>query len=505
MSQHADRAPSASAFASGMSWKLTTQVVTLGTRVGVAILLARIMSPFEFGVAGLALVFAPLAYVFTDLGAALVQQRQQTEEDRSTAFWMSIVIGLVLTLVGIAAAAPIARFYDQPEVKPLFTVLSCTFAITAASTTHSALLHRAMAFRKVEVANMVAAFGGAAVAVTVALLGGGAWAIILQLVANSVLLLALLWIADPWRPTRRFSWSSLRSIASFTTHNSGTNILRYVERNADNLLIGRYLGATALGVYSIAYNLMLYPVTRFAEPVHQVLFPLLSRIQEDDVRVARIWLRVTRIVAAIVSPMMVGLIIVAPEFVRVLLGAKWDAATPVIQILALAGLVNAVRIASSSVLLAKGRVATLFHFGVVSAIVLVSGFVVTVSWGVNAVAASFTASFVLLSPWLIASAGRAVGVSPVRYARNLTRVAVATIAMGALALAAREALLRAGQGEFVVLLVTCAAATAVYLPLCYMLLPDVTGELALVRSALRARRQAKAWPARSGSVEAGGR
>jgi O-antigen/teichoic acid export membrane protein len=473
-----------------MGWKLTTQVVTQATRIGVAILLARLMSPFEFGVAGLALVFAPLAYVFTDLGAALVQQRDQSEDDRSTAFWTSLVVGVVITLIGIAAAAPIARFYGEPQVENLFMVLSASFLVTAASTTHSALLHRAMAFRRIELANMISVLGASVVAVAVALLGGGAWAIVLQLVAGSVLLFCLLWAFDPWRPSLRYSWTSLRSIASFTTHNTGANLLHYFERNTDNLLIGRFLGPAALGVYSIAYNLMLYPVTRLADPVHQVLFPLLSRMQEDDARITRIWLRVTKSVAAIVAPLMVGLVILAPEFVHVLLGAKWDGAVPVIQILALAGLVYAVRIASTSVLLAKGRARTLFHFSLVSAVVLVTGFAVTVQWGVNAVAASFTVSFLVLTPVLVRLAARAVGSSVSAYAAGLLPVAVATALMAGAVLLARHVLLGAGVEPFFILLAAAAVGAAVYLPLCLWLAPDLRSEIETGWTALRVRRRA---------------
>ena len=482
------------AFVSGLSWKLSAQVVTQVTRLVVAILLARLMSPFEFGVAGLALVFAPLAYTFTDLGAVLVQQREQTEDDRSTAFWMSIVIGIFLTLAGFAAAAPIARFYGEPQVEGLFMVLSGTFVITAAATTQSALLQRALAFRRIEIANMISVLGASVVGVTVALLGGGAWAIVLQLVANSVLYLVLLWHASPWRPTRRFSFASVRALWSFTASNLGANLLHYFERNTDNLLIGRFLGPTSLGVYSIAYNLMLYPVTRFAAPIHQVMFPLLSRVQDDDARVVRIWLRVTRIVAVVVAPMMVGLMVVAPELVDVLLGSKWSAAVPVIQILALAGLVYAVRIPSTSVLLAKGQAGTLFHFSLLSAVVLVTGFALTVSWGVNAVAMSFAAAFVAMTPLLVWLAARTVGGSFRAYAANLVGVTVATAVMAAVVVPLRAALVSAELSPVLVLLATTAAGAVVYLPVCARLVPDLTEELGRARQALR-RRQAARRPA----------
>jgi O-antigen/teichoic acid export membrane protein len=480
--------PGAAVFASGMRWKLTTQVVTQVTRLGVAVLLARLMSPFEFGLAGLALVFAPLAYVFTDLGAALVQQRRQTEDDRSTAFWMSIAIGIVLTLIGLAVAGPIARFYGEPEVEELFMVLSASFLLTAAATTHNALLHRAMAFRRIELANMVAALGGAAVAVTVALLGGGAWAIILQLVANSLLVLILFWALSPWRPTRRFSRQSLRGLSAFTAHNTGSNLLHYLEGNTDNLLIGRVLGPASLGVYSIAYNLMLYPVTRFAVPIHQVMFPLLARIQDDDARVCRMWLRVTRVVAAIVAPMMIGLIVVAPEFVDVLLGEKWADATPIVQILAVAGLVYAVRVPCTSVLLAKGRARALFRFGLASATLLITGFFVTVSWGVNAVAAAFTASFLVMTPVLVTLAARSLGVPTRQYVRNLRGAAIATMAMALVTLAIRQLLVHLDVAPIAVLAAVVAVGASVYVPLCLWLVPDLRAELDRMWAKLRARR-----------------
>jgi O-antigen/teichoic acid export membrane protein len=476
-----------STFASGLSWKLSTQLVTQVTRLVVAILLARLMSPFQFGIAALALVFAPLAYIFTDLGAVLVQRKDQTEEDRSTAFWMSLGIGLALTLVGIAAAGPIARFYGEPQVEPLFMVLSTTFFITAASTTQSALLHRAMAFRRVEIANMVAVVGASVAAVAAALAGWGAWAIILQLVANSVLFLLLLWWASPWRPRWTFSWSSLRGLYAFTTHNLGANLVHYFERNMDNLLIGRYLGPTSLGVYSIAYNLMLYPVTRFAAPIHEVLFPLLARMQHDDARARRIWLRVTRLIAVLVAPAMVGLIVVAPEFVHLLLGSKWSEATPLVQILAIAGLVYAVRVPATSVLLAKGEARLLFRFSLVSALVLVTGFVVTVHWGVKAVAMSFSAAFVVMTPALVYLASRAIGASVRSYARNLVGVTVATIAMAAVMVPTREALVHADFGSLVVLLLTLGVGCALYIPICIRLVPDLTTEIRRSWQAVRAR------------------
>ena len=191
-------------------------------------------------------MFAPLAYTFTDLGAALVQQRNQTEDDRSTAFWLSIGIGTVLTVVGVLAAAPIAQFYGEPQVQDLFVALSASFLLTAAATTHNALLHRAMAFRRVEVANMAAILGASAVAVTVALLGGGAWAIILQLVANSAFVLVLLWLLSRAAESA-FLVGERPLVVLLHRKPLGRESPPLPRTERDNLLIGRFLGPRRSG------------------------------------------------------------------------------------------------------------------------------------------------------------------------------------------------------------------------------------------------------------------
>ena len=302
-----------------------------------------------------------------------------------------------------------------------------------------------------------------------------------------MLFLILVWRVSPWRPRWTFSWSSLHGLYAFTTHNLGANLVHYFERNMDNLLIGRYLGPTSLGVYSIAYNLMLYPVTRFAAPIHEVLFPLLARMQHDDARARRIWLRVTRLIAVLVAPAMVALIVVAPEFVHLLLGSKWSEATPLVQILAIAGLVYAVRVPATSLLLAKGEARLLFRFGLVSAFVLVTGFVVTVSWGVKAVALSFSAAFVIMTPALVYLAARAIGASVWSYARNLVGVTLATIAMAVVMVPTREALVHADFGSLVVLVLTLAVGGVLYIPICIRLVPDLTTEIRHSWQAIRAR------------------
>ena len=447
--------------ARGVGWKLTTQIVAQGSGLVVAVILARLLNPVEFGVAALAIVFTPLVYVLAEFGGsqALVQMREPTEDDRSTVFWMSAAMGAVAALAGIALAGPIASFFGEPQVKPLFMVLSATFVLTAITTVPSALLHRTMAFRSMEAASIASVLCGAAVGIAVAVTGGGAWAIIIQQVTISIVDLALLWLASGWCPRFRFSMGSARNIVRFSGSLTAAGLFSYVQKNVDNILVGRVLGAGPLGIYSVAYNLMLNPANRIAGPIYMTLFPIFSRMQDDDERIALIWLRTVRLTAAVVVPGMVGLVILAPEFVLVVLGAKWEAMVPVIQILACGGIVYALNTITYGVLLAKGLTGKLLRYSVIGTAMTVCGILAGLGYGVTAVAAGVAAGAVLQWPLYTNGASRALGISLGRYWRNLTPVMVATVAMAAVLIPVRRLLTSSDLGELPVFLACIAVGT----------------------------------------------
>ena len=301
----------------GVAWKTTSAVVLQVSRLVTAIILARLLSPHAFGVAGMVLVSSGLVLIFADLafGAALVQRRVLTEADRSTVFWLNAAGGVVFTIGGILLSGPIADFFGEPQVQPLFAVYSTTFLVTALSATQSALLNREMNFRSLELRQMTSYAAGAVVGIVVAFRGGGAWAIILQQVTIAVVSTVLLSFMSRWRPRLIFSKASLNSMVGFSSRVFGTRLLFYVNRNADNLLIGRFVGPAALGVYALAYNVMMVPFSQISNPIQAVLFPAFSRLQDDPERIGRGWLRVNRVVAAITMPALLGLFIVTPDFV----------------------------------------------------------------------------------------------------------------------------------------------------------------------------------------------
>ena len=470
----------------GVAWKGASQIFLQLSRVVVMVVLARLLSPHDFGVAAMVLVFGTLALIFSDLalGAALVQRRELSERDRSTVFWLSVGVGAVFTVAGVAVSGLIADFYGEPEVQPLFAVLALTFIVTALGSTQKALLTRELDFRSLEVRLMLSTLLGAAFAIVAAARGFGAWALVLQQVVIAVSSTILLWVASPWRPRLVFSTTALRRLVGFSANVFGTRLLFYTSKNADNILVGRFLGAASLGAYSIAYNLMLAPIERIAGPVQDVLFPAFSRMQDDVRAVAELWLRANRMIAAFSVPALLGFALVAPEFVSVVLGAKWNAAVPVIQILACVGVLQSVQRLNSSVLQARDRTGTLFRFSIVAAVANVIAFAVGLRWGIVGVAACYAVSNALLQPLYMHLTARTVGLSLLASVRNLAGVAQAAALMAGVVLSARLLLSDAGVASPVRLTVLVAAGAAAYVLACAWRAPGLLADL----KALRVRR-----------------
>ncbi len=471
----------------GVGWKIGTQVVLQGTRAAVAIVLARLLTPFDFGLVGLALVFATLMLVFGDLGlgSALVHRATLRPGDRLTVFWTTLYAGVMLALLGIAVSGLVADFFGEPEVQPLFMALAASFVLVSLGATHSALLNRAMNFRALEASQMVAGVAGGAVGVATALLGGGPWAIVNMAIATSFVYVVLLWACCPWRPRFTFSTAALRSMGVYSGNVMGYGFLQYFERNADNLLIGRFLGATPLGLYTLSYNLMLYPVTKIGDPVRQVLFPAFSRIQDDAARIGSLWIRVSRAIGAVTLPAMAGLIIVAPDFVPVVLGERWNDAVPIIQVLAWAGILLSLQAVHGSVLLARNRSGWLLRWGIVSVVAAVASFVAGLPWGVVGVATAFAIATTVLMPAYTQVVARTVGLSAARFFRGLLGVVRATVLVCIALVALRLWLVDQDLPASLRLVAVVAAGIALYLPLCMWQVPELRAEVRRLRPSRR--------------------
>lgn len=397
----------------GLKWILGGRYTREILRLAVGILLARVLTPAQWGVAGAALVVVSLLDMLTDfaLPAALIQRPRITEEDRSTMFWTCLGIGTLFTLFAIAISGLVADFFGEPQVQSLFAVASLGFVINSVEKVPGSLLTREFAWRALELRQIASYFVGAAVAVALALAGAGPWAIIGNSLATTTTSAVLLWILTSWRPRWVFSWSSFRGLTGFGVGLLGSQLLTYFQLNMDKLLIGRYLGAASLGTYSFAYQLMFTPILNLGFPLQGVLFPVFATIQDDHERLSAAWLRGKRLAVAIMAPAFLTLIVVAPDLVPAVFGSKWEEAVPVLQLLCLAGVAYSLGTQNWILLMSTGRLRTLFGLTSFITAVTTVGVIVGLHWGITGVAAALVVAYtviVLPETWIVT---RAVSIS----------------------------------------------------------------------------------------------
>jgi O-antigen/teichoic acid export membrane protein len=468
---------------SGLGWKLLSQLVLQGSKVAVGLVLAHMLTAHEFGVAAMALAFSGLALVFSDpgLGAALIQKRTLTEADRSTVFWTTVAAGLLCTAAGIGFSSQIAAFFGEPSVRPLVIVESLTFMLVALSATQTALMAREMNFRALELRDMAGNIAGGLCGVALAIGGAGAWAIIGQSVASAALATILLWHYATWKPKLVFSRKALKENGSFGGKLFVTRILSYLNLNADNLLVGRYLGTAALGIYALAYNVMFAPLARIAGPIQQVLIPAFSRLQDDTERLGRVWLRGSRLSAAVSVPAFLGMLAVAPDFVPVILGDRWLDAVPVLQLLCWAGILQGIQLLQWSVLQARGRAGALLRYAFMSTGVNVAAFAIGLHWGIVGVAAGFAIARTVMVPFITRLTCRELGLRLGDFPRALASVMRAAAAMVAAVLLARVGLVELGVPAAARLPLLVLVGAASYGAILFWRAPDVMRELKALR------------------------
>jgi O-antigen/teichoic acid export membrane protein len=395
----------------GLLWSAGVSVGQQLLYFAVTAVLARLLVPADFGLVATVAIFTGFVTLFIDfgLGAALVQRTTLTERHRSSAFWMNVAAGLALTLLVAALAPALARFFDEPRLVDLTLVLSLNFVVGSLGIVQGALLQRSMNFRRGGAIEIAAILIGGAVAIGMAVMGYGVWSLIAQLIATTALRTTLLWATSDWRPHRIVDREAMRELWRFSGNLAGFTAVNYWARTADNFLIGKFVGAAGLGIYARAYNLMLLPIAQISAVTARVMFPALSRIQQDTHRVKRAYLRAIGIIGLLSFPLTAGLFVVARPFILTLYGSKWAGTVPVLQILCVAGLMQPVVVTVGWIYQSQGRTDWLMRWGFVTSALIVSAFGIGIIWGVKGVAAAYAIITYALLYFAFAIPGKLIG------------------------------------------------------------------------------------------------
>jgi O-antigen/teichoic acid export membrane protein len=372
----------------GVSWSAVSQLITQCFSWVISIILARILGPKAYGLIGMTAVFSGFAMLFSDLGlgAAVVQRKKLEQRHLDTAFWINVLAGFVMTGLMAACAPLIASFFNEPRLKWLSIIIALQFFLSGLSVVQQALIRREMRFRALAGVQIASTVAAGVTGLIMAFSGMGVWSLVAQMLCGSLIRVLLFWQVAHWHPSWSFEMKAGKELFGFSAYVLGFNIVNYWGRNADNLLVGRFVGAQALGIYSRAYTLMLLPLTQITYIVAGVMIPALSSIQEDTTRVKRSYLKAISIVGLVTFPLMIGFFVTADHVVLALLGKKWAEVIPIFKILCGVGLLQSITATMGWIYQSQGRTALQFRMGLVMSSGCVVAFIIGIHWGVLGVA-----------------------------------------------------------------------------------------------------------------------
>ncbi len=379
------------AAARGVFWTGLGQILRQIVQVVGSIALARLLTPDDFGLVGMAWFFVGLGQLFADFGMgwAIVHSRSTDRTELSSCFWLNLAVAGGFALAIAILSPQIAAFYRRADLAPLVAVISLSLLLSGLGVVPSALLSREMRFAELAQAQVLGALSGTAAAIALAWHGAGAWALVTQILLAPTIGLLLVSTSAKWYPAFVFSWSKVTSLAKFGVALLGSNLVGYANRNADTLLVGRFLGSAPLGVYSMAMQLMLYPLQHVSSVFVRVLFPTLAQIRDDLPRVRAAYLRAVGAICVITFPMMGGLFAVADDFVTVVFGPGWSELAPVLKVLAWVGMLQSIGTTVGTIYLTMGKPQLALRVSLAAAPVLIGGIAAGLPWGILGVAIGY--------------------------------------------------------------------------------------------------------------------
>lgn len=419
---------------------LITQCFAILLQVLSTVILARLLTPADFGVVAAVLTVSTFARLFQQAGlsAATIQAKRISHDQASALFWMNALVGACLTVLVAAASPAVALFFQIPELVPVNLAVSSNFLLAGFGVQHTALLQRNMCFASLGVVWIFSAFAGAVTSVVLAIIGLGYWALVWGTLVTSALQSLGAWMATGWAPGWPKKSRGTMKLLRFGLNVTGFELANYFARNLDNVLIGRVWGPSALGFYSRAYSLLLLPINSLRSPLLSVAFPALSRLGDQPKLYRQYYCRYVAILAFLSMPLAAVLFATSESAILLLLGEKWLPAAKLFSILALTAFIQPVATSWGLVLQASGHSGRYLIWGIWNALAVACGFAIGIGWGPRGVAICYCiVNYLMLHPSLCYGF-KNTPVEPRDFYVSVYRPAVASVASVALVLLVRE-------------------------------------------------------------------
>lgn len=379
---------------------MASQGVSTVVQVTSTAILARLLTPADYGIIAMVAAITSFAGLFQDFGlsSATIQKKYLTSEQQSNLFWLNVTTGAALTLVVAACSPLVSWFYGRPELTAVTVALSFNFLINSFGTQHGAILVRNMLFGRKAMAGITGGVLSLIVAVVLACYGFSYWAIVVSSLAGSLVVSALLFVLSPFWPGPWTRGAGIRDMIGFGVNITAFDFVNYFHRNLDNILIGRYWGTEQLGLYSRSYALLMLPIHAIRGPITTVAFPAMSQLRGVPHEFRAYYRRMISLVALCTMPLTAFLFVASRPLIEVVLGSQWIPASEIFSALALASFLMPISGTRGIVFLSTGKGREYLVLGAFGAVVTSIGFIAGLPWGPVGVAVGYSVAIYAIQP-----------------------------------------------------------------------------------------------------------
>jgi O-antigen/teichoic acid export membrane protein len=415
----------------GMMWTGGSYAVRIVVQIGLLAILARLLTPADFGIVALVAVIVNFLALLRGSGIseALVAERSPTQVQLSSAYWYALGSTAVIASLVVVLAPVAGWLYDEPDVVPVFLLSAAGMVLSSLSAVHEGLMVRALRFRPLAVRDVLSQLVAGGVAVVLAWQGFGFYALAMQAVVAAGFKSLFLWLASRWHPSFTFSWADLRGLLSFGSHVTGYSVLEYLRRSLDQFLLGTFVGTSGLAFYTQASHILRLPATAFNQVASRVMVPALTRLAEPRL-VRDAFLKSVRLACTVAFFPIALVFVAAREGVLLLYGDQWLRTALILQIFAVLMVLHLATVGSGWIFRALRRPDLQTRLMLVALPVVLAGFVVGLRWGAEGVALGSTVAAFLVFPFMRVPL-RLVGMTLPGYVAALAPLLGAAVLSGA--------------------------------------------------------------------------
>ncbi len=370
---------------SGVFWSALERIGSLGIQFIITIIIARILTPGDYGLIGMLSIFTALGAVILDsgFGQALIRKKEVSQVDYCSVFYTNLVLGVLIYLVLFFCAPLIASFFHSPELKQVSRFVFLVFPINSLGLIHNTIINRNINFKILAKVSVLSALGSGVFGVFFAYLGFGVWTLVYQTILFYTFNTILLWIFNKWRPSLLFSFQAIKSLFAFSMSLMSTGVIIVVFNNIYTLIIGRYYPVAQVGFYSQAKRFQDLPTQTLTGVIQRVTFPVLSIIQDDALRLKAGYQRIIKLTIFLNTPIMLGLIVISHNLFLLLLTEKWLPAVPYFQLLCIYGVLFPLHSINVNILNVRGQGKILLTLEIIRRILLIVAIILTINHGVT--------------------------------------------------------------------------------------------------------------------------